>query len=276
MPRGWWLVAAAVAGCWLFVIVVAWAGQRALIYLPSPGEVGRAATAGLGHAEDVTLTTADGLRLRAWHVPPRRPSGAAVLVLPGNAGNRSYRAPLAATLADQGFAVLLLDYRGYGGNPGRPSERGLHLDAGAGRAYLEARGDVDPDRIAYYGESLGAGVAIELALEVPPAALVLRSPFPSLVEVGRLHYPYLPVRMLLRDRFAGGSRIGAVDAPVLVVAGGADRIVPVEMSRAVAEACDPPARLLVIPGADHNDPVLLAGDQVTAEVTAFLREHLGR
>jgi fermentation-respiration switch protein FrsA (DUF1100 family) len=273
LPRGWWAVVALVVACWLFLIIVTWAGQRALIYLPS-GQVGRPAATGLRGAEEVTLPTEDGLRLRAWYVPPERPTGAAVLVLPGNAGNRSYRAPLAAALAERGFAVLLVDYRGYGGNPGRPSEQGLHLDARAARAYLDARADIQPARIAYYGESLGSSVAAGLALDVQPAALVLRSPFPSLVDVGRLHYPYLPVGALLRDRFTAAGRIDALGTPVLVIAGGADHIVPPEMSRRVAEAGDPPARFLVVPAAGHNDPALLVGDQVVGEITAFLREHV--
>jgi fermentation-respiration switch protein FrsA (DUF1100 family) len=274
----WLLVATAVvAVAWLLLVALAWAGQRALIYLPS-GAPGSPAQAGLPDAQEVRIPAPDGLTLEAWFVPAsgaRGPS-AAVLVLPGNAGNRSHRAPLAAALAREGFGVLLLDYRGYGGNPGTPSEEGLRADARAARQVLEARPDVDPARIAYYGESLGAAVAADLAVDRPPAALVLRSPFPGLADVGRLHYPYLPVRALLRDRFPTSDRVAEVRAPVLVVAGGADRIVPPGMSRAVAEAADPPARFLLIEDADHNDPALLIGAPVLAEVTAFLRRHVPR
>jgi fermentation-respiration switch protein FrsA (DUF1100 family) len=272
---------------WLVLVTAAWAGQRALIYLPSEPP-GAPAQAGLEIAEEVRIVTADGLTLDAWFVPaagndgPKGSAGGqgqggqsgAVLMLPGNAGNRSHRAPLAAALADAGFAVLLLDYRGYGGNPGVPSEQGLRTDARAAQAFLASRTDVDPGRIAYYGESLGAAVAADLAADRPPAALVLRSPFPSLAEVGRLHYPYLPVRTLLRDRFPTSERVAKVDAPVLVVAGSTDRIVPPAMSRAVAEAANAPARFLLIAGAHHNDPALLAGEQLVGELTAFLRRTL--
>ncbi|MDP9397752.1 MAG: alpha/beta hydrolase, partial [Actinomycetota bacterium] len=115
-------------------------------------------------------------------------------------------------------------------------------------------------------------VAIGLAAEHPPAALVLRSPFASLADVGRLHYPYLPVRSLLEDRYDSVGRIAAVASPLLVVAGGADRIIPVQQSRQLYDAAREPKRYLEIPGADHNDAVLLAGDHVVHEILAFVRE----
>lgn len=247
------------------VVAAAWFFQSRLIYLPY-GEAGPPADAGLARAEEVRLTTDDDVELHAWYVPPTaEPTGGAVLVLPGNAGNRSLRAPLARALSDAGLAVLLVEYRGYAGNPGRPSESGLAADARAGHAHLAKRPDVD--RIVVFGESLGAAVAVQLAADVPVGALVLRSPFTSLVDVGRVHYPWLPVGLLLRDRFDVVGRIPDVDAPAVVVAGEGDTIVPVEQSRRVAEAAD--AELIVLPAADHNDAVLNSGDAlVEAIVTA--------
>ncbi|MGH3563545.1 MAG: alpha/beta hydrolase, partial [Mycobacterium sp.] len=173
--------------------------QRRLIYFPSRDPVPPAASV-LPGGEDVILETDDGIRLGAWYIPaPSR--GPAVLICNGNAGDRMMRVPLAAALSRAGLSVLLFDYRGYGGNPGSPSEHGLAADARAARAFLAAHPEVDPHRIAYFGESLGAAVAVRLALESPPAALVLRSPFTSLADVGRLHYPWLPVGTLLVDRY---------------------------------------------------------------------------
>jgi len=200
---------------------------------------------------------------------PRRP-GPAVLVLNGNGGNRSLRAPLAAALAGMGLHVLLFDYRGYGGNPGRPTEAGLAADARAALDHLAGRPEVDPDRMVYFGESLGAAVALRLATERPPAALVLRSPFASLAEVGRLHYPLVPVGLLLRDRYDSAALAGRLAAPLLVVAGDRDRIVPAGHSRRLFAAAPEPKRLVVLDGADHNDPDLLAGPRLLAELRRFL------
>ena len=139
--------------------------------------------------------------------------GPAVLICNGNGGDRSLRALLAIGLFQMGLSVLLFDYRGYGGNPGAPSEDGLADDARAAQQWLAAQPEIDPKRIVYFGESLGAAVAIGLAMERPPAALVLRSPFTSLAEVGRVHYPWLPVGRLLIDRYLSIDRIGSLAAP---------------------------------------------------------------
>jgi fermentation-respiration switch protein FrsA (DUF1100 family) len=132
--------------------------------------------------------------------------------------------------------------------------------------------DVDPTRLVYLGESLGAAVAVGLAVEAPPAALVLRSPFTALAEVGQLHYPWLPVRRLLYDRYPALEQIGQVTAPVLIVAGARDRIVPATMSQRLYEAAAGPKRLVVLPGLDHNDVDLAAGAPFTTEVVHFLAE----
>ncbi len=256
----------------LVVIALAWLFQRRLIYLAEPGRAPAVATV-LPAGEDVAFDTADGLRLRGWFVPAATgKSQATVLVLNGNAGNRAARAPLAAELSRAGLSVLLLDYRGYGGNPGSPSERGLLADARAARAYLATRGDVDPARLVYFGESLGAAVAVRLAVERPPMALVLRSPFTSLADVGRVHYPFLPVRLLLKDRYASIEQVGRLRCPVLVVAGERDGIVPWEQSRRLAAAIPERKRFVLVPGADHNSLELLAGQRLIGEVVRFVAE----
>lgn len=139
--------------------------QRRLIYFPFPAQVPRA-EAVVASAREVTLRTVDGLALGAWWVEAGEPDrGVAVLVANGNAGNRSLRAPLARALASAGLAVLLFDYRGYGGNPGRPSEQGLARDVRAAHRFLIEEADVAPARLLYYGESLGSAVVTELATE---------------------------------------------------------------------------------------------------------------
>jgi fermentation-respiration switch protein FrsA (DUF1100 family) len=263
------VLAAALGLLWLF--------QRRLLYFPTRGPVPPAGSV-LPGAEDVTFETTDGLRLAGWFVPapPGDPADRAdrarpaVLVCNGNGGDRSMRARLAAALARMGLAVLLFDYRGYGGNPGHPTEEGLAADARAALGYLAGRPEVDPERVIYFGESLGAAVALRLATERPPAALVLRSPFASLAEVGRRHYPVLPVSLLLRDRYDSAALAGRLDAPLLVVAGGRDQIVPASHSRRLFDAAPQPKRLVVLEGADHNDDELLAGPRLLAELRTFL------
>jgi uncharacterized protein len=248
------------------LVVLPWALQRRLIYLPSMAPVPSVGQV-LPGARDVTLHTADGLALGAWLVPPRYPDRkVTVLVADGNAGDRTLRAPLAAALADQGVGVLLFDYRGYGGNPGSPSERGLALDVRAAHRFLVEQAGIPPHRLIYYGESLGAAVVAELATEYPPAALVLRSPFVDLASVGQIHYPFLPVRALLRDRFPTAEHVARVAAPVTVIYGSRDSIVPAEQSRAVAAAVVGDVRTVEIDGADHNDLVLLDGAELVRAV----------
>ena len=236
-----------------------WAFQRRLVYLPqgTPGPV----PAG---AREVELTTDDGLRLGAWFFPADDDGAAAVLVANGNGGHRGLRVPLARALHDEGLAVLLFDYRGYGGNPGSPSEDGLARDVRAARDFLLEQ--VPADRLHYFGESLGAAVVTELATEHPPAGLILRSPFTDLAAVGSSHYPFLPVRLLLRDRYPVAEGIARVRVPTTVVYGTGDTIVPPEQSRAVADAAPGLRRLVAVPGADHNDPVLTDGPDVVRAV----------
>ena len=252
------------------IIALAWMFQRTLIYFPF-ADVAGPREVGLTRAEVVTFPTADGLTLSGWFVP-RSPSPSAftVLVLNGNAGNRAYRAPLAAALGQQGLQVFLFDYRGYGGNEGTPTEAGLRADADAARSYLIQRGDVDPSRLIYFGESLGTTLAIALAAEHPPAGVILRSPFSSLVEVGQLHYPFLPVQFLLRDRYEVTDDIQRLHCPVLVLAGDRDRIVPVGQSRRVYAALSSAKEMVVLAGAGHNDIELLAGDEVMTAIRRFL------
>jgi fermentation-respiration switch protein FrsA (DUF1100 family) len=173
-----------------------------------------------------------------------RQARATVLVFNGNAGNRADRAGLARRLAQAGASVLLFDYRGFAGNPGSPSEGGLVRDARAARAYLDSRPDADPSSITYYGESLGTGVAVAVAVK-RPAALVLRSPYTSMVDVGRRHYWYLPVDLLLWDRYPAVKEIRRVRTPMFVIAGSEDRLIPPELSRRLYEAAPGPKHELL-------------------------------
>jgi hypothetical protein len=265
--------ALAITAVVLAILVVIWTLQRKLIYFPF-GDVADPLSVGLASATPVTFPTADGLSLNGWFVHQKQASWFTVIVFNGNAGNRAFRAPLANALAGHGIDVLLFDYRGFGGNPGFPTEHGLALDGRAARAYALSRKEVDATRLAYFGESLGAAIAGDLAAEFPPAALILRSPFTSMTEIGQHHYPFLPVRWLLRDRFDTFNRIARIRCPLLVIAGGRDRIVPIDDSRRLYEAAGAPKKLLVLPDADHNDDALLAGREMIDAIVTFLHERL--
>jgi uncharacterized protein len=257
------------------LLALLWAFQRRLIYLPFPADVPPVATV-LAAAREVTLRTDDGLELGAWFVPASEPDRAiAVLVAAGNAGNRSLRAPLAAALARNGLAVLLFDYRGYGGNRGRPTQASLARDVRAALRFLSDEVGLPRDRLLYFGESLGAAVVTELATDEEPLGLVLRSPFVDLASVGRVHYPFLPVRSLLRDRFPLAEQLARVRVATTVVYGSDDTIVPPEQSRAVAAAAGGPTRVVEIEGADHNDRALLDG-ALLIDAVVGLADHLTR
>ena len=245
--------------------------QRRLIYFPDTSPVPPAGRVIHG-ARDVTLHTSDGLELGAWFVPAGGDEqlDLAVLVAPGNGGNRAGRAGLARELSRRGLAVLLMDYRGYGGNPGSPSEQGLIADAVAGVEALTELGYV-PERTIYFGESLGTGVVAALQARTPPAGLVLRSPFTELADVGAHHYPWLPVRLILRDRFEVVRHVASSSVPTTVIYGDRDSIVPPELSARVADTAPAHVERIVIPGADHNDPVMF-GPPVAEAVVRLARQ----
>ncbi len=269
MPRlRKWLVRAVLVSVVVLVTGVGmlYALQRQLIYFPDATKVPSAADVIAG-SRDVTLHTEDGHDLGAWFVPAsgREDTGMAVLFAPGNGGNREGRAVFAQALSERGFAVLLMDYRGYGGNPGSPSEEGLAADANAAAEALEELG-YPADRTIYFGESLGTGVVAALQARRPPAGVVLRSPFTSLADVGAHHYPWLPVRALIRDRFPVPEHFASSDVPVTVIYGDHDSVVPSELSARVADGLPNLAERLVLPGVDHNDPAMFGSRVVDAVV----------
>jgi fermentation-respiration switch protein FrsA (DUF1100 family) len=255
---------ALVVGC--FAIGGLWMLQDRLIYFPGP-DPGPAPDPW----EERSVETDDGLALSAWfRVDDAAVDRPLVIVFPGNAGNRSGRVPLGNQLASAGYGVVLVEYRGYGGNAGTPSEAGLITDALAIAREARSLGLGDAG-VVYFGESLGAAVAIGAASVAPPDALVLGSPFTSLVDVGRHHYPWLPVGTLVHDHYSSLERIerGEIDGvPALVIGGTADATVPIEQSRTIAEALGAPIHEVV--GVDHNDPSIRSAPSMVRVVSEFI------
>ncbi len=244
----------------LVPVAAIWLLQRRLVFQPDSSDPGPAAAA-ISGARDVWLQTSDGLRLAAWYLPAGIGCETTVLVAPGNAGNRAGRAELARRLGERGLGVLLLEYRGYGGNPGSPTEKGLARDAIAAWEFLHKSLPAG-HRLVYFGESIGGGVVSALSLVKPPNALVLRSPSIDLASAAGHHYPMLPVRMMLWDKFTVRSDISKLTVPLTVILGERDTVIPPEQSLAVAGAAPTAATVVRVPGADHNDAELVHGPAV--------------
>ena len=242
--------------------------ERRFIYFPDRDLTGNPAGYGL-EFDDVHFSAGDGTELHGWYVPGT--TDVTWLWFHGNAGNISYRLDNLKQLHDRlGVNIFLFDYRGYGRSTGVPSEQGTYVDAQAALTYLRSRPDVNKEKIAYFGRSLGAGVAVELARAEPPYALILESPLPSIREMARRVYPFLPLGLLLRTRYDSLAKIGAVQAPLLVLHGDRDDIVPIDAGRELYDAANGPKAFYTISGAGHNDTHTVGGEEYFAALRAFL------
>ncbi|MBO0736506.1 MAG: alpha/beta hydrolase [Alphaproteobacteria bacterium] len=246
-----------------------YAFQRHLLYFPAGERPALGELSVLG-VREVQVRTADGLSLLSWYLPPgdRRP---VIAYLHGNGGHIGYRAERLRGFARKGYGVLMLEYRGYGGNPGTPSEAGFRADGAAALDFLAGCG-IDPDRLVVYGESLGSGVAVALAATRQIGALVLEAPLTSVADVAQYHYSFVPAAALVRDRFDSLSRIGHVKAPILVLHGERDRVVPVRFGRALFEAAPEPKELWIAAQAGHDN---LAGFGALEAVRSFVDRRVG-
>jgi pimeloyl-ACP methyl ester carboxylesterase len=260
---------------WLLIVAVliavpaaAWLGQERLIFFPQP-------LAGTAHlppgTQPVELRAADGTRLAGFFVPAATQRAPVLLFFGGNAEEVSW------TLADArwpaGFARAGVNYRGYGQSEGSPGEAPLVEDAKSAFDAIAARPDVDPARIVVVGRSLGTGIAARLAIERPVAAAILISPYDSLIEVGKAHYPWLPVAWLLKHRFDATSYAKRASVPLLAIVGSNDAIVHVPRSKALYDAWAGPKSWAAIDGRGHND---LTGDRAFWSAVAKFVETLPR
>ncbi|MBC6438984.1 MAG: alpha/beta hydrolase [Rhodospirillales bacterium] len=265
----WRIAAAALVGCGVTAAGLI-AVQRSLIYQSGreAPEIERSAIPGF---REVTVTTADGLDLIAWYLGAS--DGKPVIVMfHGNAGHIGHRTGKLAALAEAGHGLFLMEYRGYGGNPGKPDEDGLYADGRAALDWLAAEG-IAGDGIVVYGESLGTGVAVAMAAEHDIAALVLEAPFDSLASVAGHHYWFVPFAgHAVFDRYASDEKIAGIGAPVLMMHGTKDPTIPLKFAEALHEAAVEPRELWIAPEAGHNDLY----DHGAAEVVLdFLGTHVG-
>jgi fermentation-respiration switch protein FrsA (DUF1100 family) len=224
--------------------------QRGLMYFPDRMRTAPA-DAGLPEAKEEKLVTADGETIILWHIAPRDETKPVVIYFHGNGGALNLRARRFASLAAEGIGVLGVSYRGYGGSTGSPSEDGLIADGVA--AYEFAAKHYTPARVVLWGESLGTGVAVAIAAEAPVAKLVLETPFTSAAEIGASVYPFLPVWWLMKDQFRSDLRIKNVKAPVLILHGERDSVVPIRFGERLYEMIAGEKKFARFPGGEHYD-----------------------
>lgn len=265
------LILLLIAGAYVAFVGALYLFQRGVIYHPDRTRP-QPAEYGVPEMRAVTLETEDGLELLAWWRPAHDETRPVLVFLHGNAGHIGYRAEKLRPYLDRGWGVLLTAWRGYSGNPGSPTERGLYADGRAALAFLRERA-IPPSRQVAYGESLGAAVAVELALETRFGAVVLEAPFTSIADVAQGMYPFVPVRPLVRDRFDSISKISRIRSPLLVIHGEDDDIIPVRYGRRLFAAANDPKAAHFVPGAGHND---LQGFGIAEVVVEFVRLHLAR
>ena len=226
--------------------------EESFIFFPSRYPVGEWHPPNLDF-EDVHFESADGTQLHGWYIPHEAPR-AVVLFSHGNAGNLSHRSDTARILNELvGATVMLYDYRGYGRSEGRPSERGIVEDARAARDWLAQRAGIDPAEVVLMGRSLGGAVAVDVAQD-GARGLVLESTFTSIPEMAAVHYPWLPFRRLIRNRFDSEQKIRSYRGPLLQSHGTSDQIVPFGIGQRLHDAANSPKEFLTIEHGDHNDP----------------------
>jgi hypothetical protein len=254
---------------YLIVVLLVYFFQRKLQYFPEPGKVPLPRGEEFTSLESFEVTTSDNVRLQGWYWPGTRP--VTLLVFHGNAGHRGYRLEWLKDLHGLGLGISIIDYRGYGGSEGSPTETGLYLDAEAALKWLEARG---AGKIVYLGESLGCAVAVEMALRHPPQAMVLQSGFLSAADIAKSVYPFLPVGLLMKDRYDHSGKAGEVACAVLVLHGSADSLIPCRQGRALFEALPEPKEWLAIQGGGHNDLPWVGGKEYLERIDAFVRRRV--
>jgi len=243
-----WFMLYAILGYGALVALLYFA-QRAIQYFPERLRTAPAA-AGLPQAQEVVLDTSDGERVIAWHAPPRG-NKLVVLYFHGNGGSLRMRVDRFRDLTKDGTGLVALSYRGYAGSSGTPTEAGLLSDALAAYAFTTAR--YSAERVVVWGESLGSGVAVALASRMPVAYVILQSPFTSAADVGAHRYWFVPVRLLMKDQFRSDLRISKITAPVLILHGEDDGVVPIALAERLYELINAPKRFVRLAGVGHED-----------------------
>lgn len=222
--------------------------QRSMMYFPDKNK-----PPALEIGETVSVTSTDGQKIESWYFPPSITGKPVIIYFHGNAGHYGHRAHKAIHYLQAGYGVLLAEYRGYGGNSGEPTEEGIYLDARAQVNWLINKQKISTDNIVIYGESIGSGPAVQMATEFPVKALILESPFASLYERASSRYFFMPVNLLLKDRYMNTEKIGSVTFPLFIIHGKKDRTIPISSAQKLFDSANHPKTFKEFPQAGHND-----------------------
>ncbi len=252
---------------YLLIVVAAWLFQKQLIYFPYRAVVASPSDVGLAF-EELWLESHDGNRFLCWYIP-RANARKIVVCFHGNADNISNNLDLYQTLHDLGAGVIAFEYRGYSGTPGSVSERALDLDLAALGVHLRQLFDSDSVKFIGMGRSLGGAVAVKLSNHLPLSGLILESTFNSMTAVARKKFPYLPVSLILTEKFDSEAILRETDIPVLVIHSPSDEVVPFELAEKLFAAARGPKKFLRIQGG-HNSGVNISGEQLQAAYAEFL------
>ncbi len=250
---------------YITLLAVLYALQRKFIYFPHKAPPSLDSLSGI-YTEAQTQTK-DHLTLTHWHA---RRGQTHIVVLHGNAGNIEHRAYKFQFLADQGYSVLLIGYRGYGGNPGRPTEQNLISDSALALEWLFQKEGLSSKEVILFGESLGSAVAIALAAQYPVKGLIFDGAFSSLTEIGQSIYPFLPIRYLLKDKWDSKTRIQKVKSPLLFIHSKRDSVVPFRLAESLFQAGHPPKRHIWLEDSGHNDN--LESESVRPAIIDFIQK----
>lgn len=254
-------------GLYACVVLLTFFKQREMMYFPS-GHVNVEESV-IKNIKEVQIHTDDGLTLKSWYKPSEKKHMPTVISYHGNASNLKWQSERLAPFESAGYGILIASYRGYNGNKGKPTEEGLYADGRAHIKWLLEQGSGEPD-IIIYGESIGTGVAVQMATEFKNInRLILESPFTSTVDVAALTYPFLPVRTLLKDRYENIRKIGDVKAPLIVAHGRQDKLFPFYMAKEIYERSNAQKNFIDVPQGGHGN---LGSFGVTEKYLGILSE----